>query len=175
MNEEKTLRLSPPWYTYFNLIKHSIGRDRCVEVLDMEEMPSGDFSVSIDVKDRNKALALSAIIVPAKSFGRIDVYTSILHCGRAVTPSEQPQNLRTLIRTVEEALNTNHYFECVKSGRLFGSNIIFPIFKKSVIQFFNDDLSDFYNNFNGVAADVFAEVLRSPIDDIFIYPSTCSK
>ena len=35
------------------------------------------------------------------------------------------------------------------------------ILKKSVVQFFNDDLSDYYANFNGVAASVFAEVLNT--------------
>ena len=33
------------------------------------------------------------------------------------------------------------------------------VFTKSVIQFFNDDMSDYYRNFNGVTADVFNDIL----------------
>lgn len=172
MNEDNLAKLSPPWYTFFNFIKHSIGRDKCVEVLEMKEISDANFLIQLEVKSRDKALALAAIIVPCKSFGNIIVRTEVLHCGQTVKPNNQFQDVCRLIRVFEEALGSNHYFEYVEHRKLFDSIIVFPVFKKSVIQFFNDDLSDLYNNFNGVAAHVFSEVLEMRIGDFSITPST---
>jgi len=175
MSEEGSVKLSPPWYTFFNYLKHSIGKDQCVDVLDMEEISEGDFLIPVEVRDRGKAIALATILVPCKNFGNINVRIKVLYCGRAVKPYCHPHDVSVLIKIFEEALETNYYFEYVESGVLFGSTIVFPVFKREVIQFFNDDLSDLYSNFNGVAAMVFAEVLESRLNDVSIRPSTVNR
>ena len=172
MNEEMLLRLSPPWYTFFNYIKHSIGADRYVDVLDMKELSNTRYLIQVDVKVKKKAAALAAILVTHRQFGNINVCVEVMHNGQVVKPVEQTHNVCSLISVLEAALETNDYFEFAKFEKIFSAAVIFPVFKKAVIQFFNDDLSDLYNNFNGVAANVFEEVIKSPIDDVFIYPST---
>lgn len=175
MSKESLVRLSPPWYTFFNFVKHSIAEDRCVDVLDMKEMSDCDFLIPIEVKDRNRAIALASILVPCKNFGNINVRIEISHCGRIINPCNCICDARGILRLFEEAFCTNCYFECVECVEIFGAARIFPVFKKEVIQFFNDDLSDLYSNFNGVAADVFAEVLKPQIDGITINPSTANS
>ena len=175
MSEENQVKLSPPWYTYFNFLKYSIGKDRNVKVLDMKEISDVNYLIPVEVKDKDKARALATILVLHKNFGNIDVHTEVLHRGQVVKPHETPRNECGLIKIFEEALATNYYFEYVRFAKIFTAKIIFPVFKKEVIQFFNDDLSDLYNNFNGVAAAVFEEVLKSPINEIFIYPSTATR
>ena len=174
MSEKNTARLSPPWYTFFNFLKHSVGEDRCVEVLEMRELSGGKFLIEVDVKDRDRATAMATILLPHKNFGNIDVCVEVSHCGRAVRPGEPPRNAHGLARLFEEAFCTNCYFERAESVRVPGGTWVFPVFAKTVIQFFNDDISDLYSNFNGVAADVFAEVLRLSINGITVNPSTAN-
>ena len=172
MNKERLIKLSPPWHTFFNFVKHSVGNDRCVEVCDMKEISEREFLIQVDVKDRSRAIAMATILAPCKNFGNIDVRVEVSHCGRIVRPNDRCLNVRSLVRMFEEAFCTNNYFENVEAVKMFEADIIFPVFEKSVIQFFNDDISDLYSNFNGVAADVFAEVLNLEINGIFINPST---
>lgn len=175
MSKESLIKLSPPWYTFFNFVKHSVGNDRCVEVCDMKEISEREFLIQVDVKDRSRAIAMATILVPCKNFGNIDVHIEVSHCGRAICPNDRCLDVRNLVRFIEEAFCTNGYFEYVESVKMFGADIVFPVFTKGVIQFFNDDISDLYNNYNGVIADVFAEVLRLEINEIQINPSTAVR
>ena len=169
-------KLSPPWITYFNFLKHSVGNDPCVDVLDIEEATEDfDYLVKINVKGRERAAALATILNPCKEFGNVIVRIKIMRCGREVEPIECPQDLTGLARVYKDAFCTNRYFNEVKIIKIFGASLLFPIFKKEVIQFFNDDISDYYNNYNGVAADVFAEVLIMPMGEITVNPTTAMK
>jgi len=172
LSEDNLVKLSPPWYTFFNFLKHSIGKDRCVEVLEMKEISDSNFIIQVEVRSLKKALALADILLRCKSFGNIIVRVEVLHCGQAVKPTGQFDDICRVIEVFKDALGTNHYFECIEFRTIFDSEVIFPVFKKEVIQFFNDDLSDLYSNFNGVAAHVFSEVLKEQIGNVSILPST---
>ena len=170
---DKQVKLSPPQYTYSNFIKHSIGNDPCVRVLDLQETPHGDYLQIINVDERRKAAALATILKRRKTFGNVKIRIEVRHCGRVVEPVTE---IRSILRLFEAALDTNRWFEFVESKQVFfGLKPIFPVFKKDVIQFFNDDLSDLYANFNGVVADVFREVLREKIGEDDINPSTAKS
>ena len=172
MSQARTLKLSPPWHTFFNFVKHTIGKDKQVKVLEMKEVSETDFIIQIEVKDKDKALALATILEPHKEFGNINVYVEVLCFGKAVKPSEKKQNVCTLVKFYEKAFETNKYFVHAEVVDFFGSMILFPVFKKEIIQFFNDNLADLYQNFNGVVADVFKEMLKLQIDEVSIRPST---
>ncbi|MCL2336141.1 MAG: hypothetical protein FWC60_01840 [Firmicutes bacterium] len=173
MPNENSSRLSPPQYTYYNYIKHSIGNDPCVNVADMKEMGGGNYVIPIHVQGHERAVALATILELHKSMGNLSIDIEIFCGNQMVTPSENTENSESLLKLYEQALSTNRYFACAKINELLpGYPSIFPVFKKEVIQFYNDDLSDLYRNFNGVAADVFREVFKSSINDITINPST---
>ena len=173
MNDENPVRLSPPQYTYFNFIKYSIGNDPCVDVLDIEETSDVDYLIPIHVHNYEKAQALATILELHKSIGNFNITIEIYHCDQPVAPIENIENINSLLRVFRKALKTNCYFEFVEAAETFpGLKSIFPVFNKEIIQFFNDDLSDLFANFNGVAADVFREVIRSPINGTFINPTT---
>ena len=173
---EENVRLSPPPYTYFNFIKHSIGNDSCLEVLEMQVQEEGNYLIQIEVQDRRHARALAAILELHKNIGNENIYIEVLHKGTIVEPQEDYKTMKDFIKMFETALCSNRYFNratFIKS--LAGYPIVFLIFKKEVIQFFNDDISDFFNNFNGVAADVFREVLKPAVHEIWINPSTAME
>ena len=171
MNQENMVRLSPPWNTYHNFIRESIGSDPWVTVSDIAEISGSQHLIRIAARTEEKARALATILALRHSFGNVNLDIEILHNGSGVSPYEPPLTVTDLIRIFNQALGTNSYFVNVKPGVL-GIASVFPIFKKEVIQFFNDDISDFYNNYNGVASSVFAEVLRPDIYGTYINPST---
>ena len=94
------------------------------------------------VQGTAKALALSSIMNPEYPYGNISV---------AIRVFDHKGNLQKpmLLRSV-----------------------VYAIFKKEVIQFFNDDISDFYCNYNEVAAKVFNEVLCNDYKEILLFCTT---
>ena len=167
-------RLSPPQYTYNNFLKHSIGNDPCVTVSDIKEITEADLLVEIDARCRDKAVALATILELEKEFSNYKMEIHVLFRGQKVNPIEESLDAKELLKIIDCALKTNHYYETTRALPVPSTIQIFPIFKKEVVQFFNDDISDFYANFNGVAADVFREVLKFKIDETIISPSTKS-
>jgi hypothetical protein len=45
-------------------------------------------------------------------------------------------------------------------------NLLGVIFTRETVQFFNDDLSDVYGNFNQIARDVFGTLLKSNLNTV---------
>ncbi|WP_082731903.1 hypothetical protein [Sporosarcina sp. HYO08] len=178
MNESALPQLSPPWVTYFNELKNSIDNDPLVSVVQLIGLPhDAGYLIPIIVQERKKARALATILELEKNFGNVPVYVAVIYDGAVVDPLEEsgltPQRI---VKVFEEAFNTNRYFEFAVVERFTpGTEAVYPVFSKRVIQFFNDDLSDLYNNFNAVAASVFKDVLREEINDIIINPSTAEK
>ncbi|CAM3339343.1 hypothetical protein PALU110988_17130 [Paenibacillus lupini] len=169
------ISLSPPEFTYFNEIKYSIGKDPLVRIGPLADLGDGQFEVTLYVKGLKKAKALATLIAPDKVIGGINIHVKVVNNGKVVSPIERelsPQEIAALYRI---AFRTNRFFHFVTLRSIFGNTFVYPVFRIRVIQFFNDDLSDFYGNYNNVAALVFRNVLRTVIDDIPIQLSTDKK
>jgi hypothetical protein len=83
-----------------------------------------------------------------------------------------PREIAALYQT---AFRTNRLFNFAVVRASISFTAVYPVFKAQVIQFFNDDLSDLFNNFNQVAAFVFRDVLRNRINQTPILFSTARK
>lgn len=167
----KTAELSPPWYTLWNEIKASIGNDTAVTVnpLDTKSSP---YLVPITVADHDKAVAIASVMALRHQMGNITVDVQVKDReGRIVSP-EIPESVEKLAEMVKKALGDNTWFVEVVVKPLFMREVVFVVFKKAVIQFFNDDLSDLYNNYNNVVAFVFRDVLNPAPGGISIICST---
>lgn len=60
----------------------------------------------------------------------------------------------------ETAFSGNSIFSKVVSASIMGLDLGYCIFSSEIVQFWNDDLSDYYGNFNGLAEDIAREVLK---------------
>ncbi|WP_238933520.1 hypothetical protein [Brevibacillus choshinensis] len=89
-----------------------------------------------------------------------------------ITRSLSPREIANLYRI---AFRTNRLFNFAVVRSSISFTAVFPVFKARVIQFFNDDLSDLFRNFNRVAAFVFRDVLRNRINRTPILFSTASQ
>jgi hypothetical protein len=185
MDSAKTVTLSPPWWTCYNKIVQTIGSDNQVSIKPMYTEGNNCF-IDIMVMNYQKASALAAIIKPTHVFGNITVHVCVFNCccervkGSLIESSDP---VIAVIETLKAALETNYYFV-----KLVNTDEILPpivkdiigqvvlVLKRRVIQFFNDDISDFYNNYNEVAATVFNEVLVTEYpNDVKVSLTTVNK
>ena len=172
MNEKTNL--SPPWYTLRNEIKCSVGYDRGVAVgpLDTTNTP---YIVPIAVSGDDKAVALASIMNAEFPMGNITVAVQVKNSEGVVIKPKTPSSAEELGEMVKTAFGGNALFSEVVVQSFFPGSpfkAVYAVFDKSVIQFYNDDLSDLYRNFNRVAAFVFREVLNPAPGGIALYCST---
>ncbi|MCA1320191.1 hypothetical protein LC085_09765 [Bacillus tianshenii] len=177
MTESDLPQLSSPEFTYFNELKYSVGNDPGVTVNSLIELPlNTGFLIIILVKNRKKAQALATILNLLKQFGNINIFVVVIYEGQIIEPLEEPLTPEEIQQLYKTALKTNRYFKFAKVAPISPDiDSVYPIFSKSVIQFFNDDISDLFQNFNEVAAHVFRDVLKTNISGTPINPSTTDK
>jgi hypothetical protein len=171
-----TPQLSPPWYTLWNEIKSTIGNDPGLSVskLDTSKKP---YLVKITITDFNQAQATASIMKLNYDMGDVAVEVAILdQNGQPVSPVI-PQSAEQLSEFVQTAFTHNGWYVGVNMRpiQMGGPMVVFPIFSKAVIQFPNDDIGDWYFNFNEVAARAFGQVLEGMPGGIGLYPSTDNK
>ncbi|KGX91741.1 hypothetical protein, partial [Pontibacillus marinus] len=175
MTQPNQPELSPPQVTYFNQLKYSIGNDPFLTVIDLYELPkNAGYLIPIWIRNEEKARALATILETQREIGNIPIYVVVLFDGNIAEPYDVSKfNARDISKLVEDALETNRYFLFSKVAFVVpGTVAVYPVFTKSVTQFYNEDLSDLYRNYNEVAAEVFKEVFQEKINGIDLDPST---
>ncbi|MGM0845651.1 MAG: hypothetical protein ACQEUT_11790 [Bacillota bacterium] len=176
MDNQPEVQLSPPWITYFNQLKFSIGADPEVTVGPL--IPVGSIFIAlVTVPDNQKAIALATLLKSSVEFGNITVNVVVVNGEQEiVNPLPCPLSPFTLAALLETALSGNPYFlEVVVKPQLPGEpDAVYPVFTAEVIQFFNDDISNLCNTFTGVAANVFADVMVESLCDVpILYSTSC--
>ncbi|PFX75276.1 hypothetical protein COL39_06510 [Bacillus cereus] len=167
-------QLSPPWITYFNKLVNSIGADPTVTVGPLIPV-GGNFIILVHALSNEKAIALATLLKSFVEFGNVSVTVIVTNNeNQIVNPVPCPLDAFEIAHLFLVALENNPYFDQVVVQPQFpgGSNVVFPVFKAEVIQFFNDDISNLCQTFTGVAANVFHDVMQDEICDIPILFST---
>lgn len=168
--------LSPPDVTYYNLLKYSVGDDKHVKVAPYVQVSDALAVVTLYVKGASKARALATLLNQNVTIGNIQIIVTIAtSSGITVEPILEPLTPRQIERLFRTAFDSNKLYKFVALKELFGNVFVYPVFKDAVIQFYNDDLSDYYSNYNNVAAFVFREVLKKEISGTVIQYSTKKK
>ena len=179
MKNEKTpalpteqVRLSPPWYT---LQKQAVAvltsKHVTIGKLDVTPTPYV-FPVTADTQDI--AVALASILPKQYTLGNVIVVPNVTFNGKPVTPVV-PKTADEVIALFKNAFKDNPLLTAIFKRPftpMGGPDVIFPIFAAQVVQFFNDDLTDYYNNFNGVLALCARLVLVPACGGFSIDPST---
>lgn len=144
------MKLSAPWETYYKQIEALFGSDPKIKTEFDEETKF----IKIYVVGDTKAKAISAIIPSEKKFGNVIVRINVIPANTLFT---------TQYQRFCNAFEGNPAFAYAKttdgSHGEFAANYI--VFKKEVVQFFNDDLSDINGNcttlYEDIAREVFGE------------------
>lgn len=174
MTENIEIQLAPPWITYFNEIKNSIGASPNVTVGPLIPV-GGNYIILVKSTDDEKALALATLLKPLVEFGNITVEVIVSNNENQIVES-LPCSLDAFesAHLFQVALEGNPYFQQVVVHPQLpgGPNVVFPVFTAQVIQFFNDDISNLCQTFTEVAAMVFQNVMKENVCDIPILFST---
>ena len=145
--------IQAPWVTHYEFVKAMFGRDEEINISELNELDNGNYEFIVSSPNCDK---LTAIIKIFKSdtfkFGNVSLHIKFL----VENDSEEYGG-----DDFETAFEDNPIFDEVITGKLpTGEEMYFVMFKKEVIQFYNDDISDPYGNFNGLAEDIARELFR---------------
>ena len=146
--------LSAPWYTFGKMVKALFERDPEIEVFDVEQCDPDedeDYSLAIGVKNHAKYIALDRAIPHQKVWGNVILRIDVLDA----TDADTDQSVE-LFKTIFAG---NPILRDIKTRTDEAGYVWnYCIFEPEVIQFWNDDLSDYSGNWNGLAQDIADEV-----------------
>jgi len=148
------LKLSTPWQTYYRQVYALFDPDPEVAVMfdDGEEKV-----LTLYVDNGIKANAIAALMPTEKQFGNVTVKVNVV-------PSNAEESTDMLFR---HAFCGNPIFSDVEVAEgIFTNPIYYVIFEPSIVQFWNDDLSDANGVCTTLPQDVAKEVFESK-DGVF--------
>lgn len=144
---EKAAKLSPPWITFYKKIVALFKDDPRVRI----DFNNEDYTLKLFVEGEAKAEALTRLLPTEKEFGNVVVKVEVI-----------PANLveDNPVALYEAAFEGNPVLSYTKSVSGFMvDNINYVVFKKKVVQFYNDALDDINGNettlYEDIAKDVF--------------------
>jgi hypothetical protein len=152
--------LSPPWWAQANKIIHTIGASAEVRVGTLVETGYG-YDLAVVTDDKAIGTGLATILVQKYGFGNVTMTVTPRNSDGTRWAARVIGSVDDLVSATQDALAGNPLLSEVITGRQVPSiyTEVVAVIAARVIQFYNDDLSDFYHNFNGVASDVFAGIL----------------
>lgn len=140
-------KISPPWVTFYRKVEALFGDDPQVRVVFEEET----YTLRLHVESAVKAEAIEAILPAEKTFGNVTVRIVVI-------PANENRDRADLIRTAFEGNPALAFVRHVDSP--LTGDIVYAVFDKRVVQFFNDDLSDL----NGNCSTLFQEIAKDVLD-----------
>ena len=155
----RNVSLSPPWFTLQRKLANTFGCDPAVTVGDLSETSQTIKVIPITVDDEKKGRALRTIIHPSFPMGNILVTTEVKNSKGRCWEAIVIENGKQLQGVITDAMAGNPLFVEAKLVERPPFAIVGFIMTKTVVQFWNDDLSDFYGNFNDVTANVVSDLI----------------
>ncbi|HEY2159179.1 MAG TPA: hypothetical protein VGH33_26365, partial [Isosphaeraceae bacterium] len=169
--------LSPPWDTFHSELVATVGKTPGVYVSPLVQFDSGHYVVGVATPDFARGVSLATILAGSHDFGGVNVTVRVTdYAGNDygdlnLTTSAQVAQVEQI------ALAGNPLFSTVVVHPLFPGqpDVVYPVFTKTVVQFFDDNLADAFQNFNAVTASAFGDVLAGSVGGVLVGPSTAIK
>lgn len=141
--------LSAPWFTLLHEYEALFGEDKDITIKWRQEL--GDLYIDLRVRDPKKADALTRLLPNRYKLGDNTVYVEVI-----------PDNINTSnIYLFSKAFRRNPVLSRVVSKQDVTSVVDrnYVVFKKEVVQFFNDEVCDINGNktllYEDIARDIF--------------------
>ena len=148
------MRLAAPWYTWQKKIKALFEQDPDIIVGDVYAADNSDldFAFDIEVRNHKKFNALDRVFPKVKTFGNITLGV-ILYDEENTLGADNPVELyktifkgNPIVKDIREVID----FTCTEHAYIR--------FNPDVVQFPDDDISDYNGNWSGLAQDIAREV-----------------
>lgn len=148
---KKNFKLSSPWVEFYNEIEALFLNDPDVQVEYDEETPE----VKLLVDGQEKADALTQLLPTQKVFGKVVLKITV------VPSNEDSNDVASLIRKAFKG-NPALAYVLKYTGDVFRFPVTYAVFAREVVQYFNDNLNDFWGNrttlYQDIAKNVFSEI-----------------
>ena len=160
----KSMKLSPPWNTVWSMLVALFKGDDEITVKPIQHDDSGVYTITLESSNATKICALSRLLKNEYSFGNVTLKIKYAVTNNSKVAEDYDKN--DLYDVAIEAFASTPAVVDIKHCQDLVSNKFIVIeFAKQVVQFYNDDLFDFYGNWNGTYIDV-AKKLCTDIDGL---------
>lgn len=173
------LKLSPPWVLYYKKLSALFDEDKTIRIIFDED----NMEIKIYTYLERKSKALSFLLPNNVSFGDVDLKITVV----PVNMEDDNPTLNTAIKkfnteditTCQAAIKIlfepdtvigNQHVKNIKRVLNPYGEFLYVIFKKEVIQYYEDNLSDFYGNCSTLCEDIAKEIFKD-IEGVFFCTS----
>lgn len=158
------VNLVSPWDEYYHKMKAFFEEDDNVTILYDEGADDIKY-IKVLVDNPEKAAALDVLLEKKKTFGNVTLIVIVVPTNSVMKDIERYMNQRAddlqYYGIYDSALLGNENFAFIKQVTgMLGFDAIFVVFRKKVIQYYNDDLGDL----NGMKSTLAEDIAR----DIFV-------
>lgn len=154
--EVSDISLFSPQQTLRNKINAMFEQDKDITVSQLTKVEGG-YIIEMRVNGEVKYNALDKILKTVYDLGNVTVYLQII-------PANGEDEDTITGKTYEQAFTGNPIFSQIVSRPcdpyIPDDLQDFCIFANEIIQFNNDDISDFYGNYNGLPTDIAKEIFK---------------
>lgn len=150
------LGLQSPWVTLYNKIYFMFNNDEDLDISNLIES-DGNYSMTIASNNTTKLKAIEKILKHEFPMGNITFKINFVY------GENESDNIT--ISDIKNAFNGNTVISTIKTAMTPAQDeLTFVLFNREVVQFYNDDISDFYGNYNGLAEDIAREIFNTQFD-----------
>lgn len=158
------IKKSAPWVTYYREVNELFKKDKEVFVVFDEE----NVELKIYVKDQIKASAIQYLMPTEKEFGNVVIKIDVIPANGKELREVSTSNIVTIAC---DAFRDNDAVYMVTDVRAV-FDLVYVIFRKEVVQFFDDNIGDI----NGNCSTLYEVIARNVFKDIGIkYCTDCGK
>ena len=154
------ITLAAPWTIYYRQIQALFKEDEGIKVLFNEDTGA----INIYVEDTVKANALATLLPITKTFGNVTININVIPGNVTTTSSTNDQTVSARIKQVFEGNKAVSYIKNI-SG-VFTNDLVYIVFVKEVVQFFNDNLNDIH----GLCSTLYQNLAEEVFED---HPGVC--
>ncbi len=165
---QESSALTAPWYRYYYALYYSVGKTPGVIVQEPYQNANDTWTIDVVVENQEKREALATLLKPHPE-GDEPPYTLIIRVvdGNGILQAPLPiigtpgQQLAELENLVLIAFRQNPEFFKVEivNDPVNEDYLVFIIFKAKMVQFYTQDISDYYWRSTYVVTDLFRTVL----------------
>lgn len=152
----QNLTLQSPWVTYFKMVYNLLSVDPEIKMpKSITEGEDGKCSFWIESSNATKIIALSKVLKNEIQMGNITVTISF----RCTNDVEVGENAVVTGNDYTDAFTGNPLFSKVVT-EIFpgGAKVYYAVFKREIITFFNDNMTDYHANSHFIVADIVKEI-----------------
>lgn len=152
-NVENLVGLSSPWEIYKKRVYNVFAQDPDVNVVeDDPDTKDGVFSFSIESGNSEKLEAIKKVLKNDIPIGNITIHINFNDLSTGDVPTADD---------FAKAFNGNPLFDQIVSEDLpDGRTTDYAVFNREIVDYFNDDLSDYCRNGHAIAADIVREISK---------------